>query len=291
MPSRHAALLFALPFLLGVRADLDGQAAQPRVRIDREYRLEATMLGYRGIGGDIDGIRNPTLWARTGETVRITIVNGEVMVHDIALEKQPVKSQQILERGRDHGDHVQGGRRATPITAPCPATGPRAWRAGSTSRTSRGRPRTRASPPSAGSGRSISTSRPARSRTGRRRATRSRSSRRRAVRRNCVTRPTIGPATTGSAAARAAARSAACSPRRRSRSPTRTPASWSPAARSARTRVELVRVEDGQPIFTVSGADQASLRPVVVDLRAQASKVIVIRLVDDETGAPTASYI
>ncbi len=100
MPRRRLfALLFALPVLLGGRADLDGQAGQPRVAIDREYRLEATMLGYRGIGGTIAGIRNPTLWARTGETVRITIVNGEVMVHDIALEKQPVKSRQILERG------------------------------------------------------------------------------------------------------------------------------------------------------------------------------------------------
>ena len=98
MLSRRSALLFALPLLLAARADLDGQAAA-RVRIDREYRLEATMLGYRGIGGSIAGIRNPTLWARTGETVRITIVNGEVMVHDIALEKQPVKSQQILEKG------------------------------------------------------------------------------------------------------------------------------------------------------------------------------------------------
>ena len=45
------------------------------------------MLGFRGVGGEIDGIRNPTLWARTGETVRITIVNGELMVHDITLEK------------------------------------------------------------------------------------------------------------------------------------------------------------------------------------------------------------
>ncbi len=57
------------------------------------------------------------------------------------------------------------------------------------------------------------------------------------------------------------------------------------------TRIEIVRVEDGQPLFTVSGSDAASLRPVVVDLRAQASKLIVIRLVDDETGAPTASYL
>ena len=35
----------------------------------------------------------------TGETVRITIVNGELMVHDIALEKLDVKSAQILDKG------------------------------------------------------------------------------------------------------------------------------------------------------------------------------------------------
>ena len=56
------------------------------------------MLGYRGVGGDIDGVRNPTLWARTGESVRITIVNGELMVHDIALEGLNIKSPQILDK-------------------------------------------------------------------------------------------------------------------------------------------------------------------------------------------------
>ena len=39
------------------------------------------------------------LWARTGDTVRITIINGELMVHDIALEKLAVKSAQILDQG------------------------------------------------------------------------------------------------------------------------------------------------------------------------------------------------
>ena len=57
------------------------------------------MLGYRGVGGDIDGVRNPTLWARTGENVRITIVNGELMVHDVTLEKHNVRSAQILDKG------------------------------------------------------------------------------------------------------------------------------------------------------------------------------------------------
>ena len=57
------------------------------------------MLGYRGVGGDIAGLRNPTLWAKTGETVKLTIVNGELMVHDIALEKLDLKSTQILDKG------------------------------------------------------------------------------------------------------------------------------------------------------------------------------------------------
>jgi uncharacterized cupredoxin-like copper-binding protein len=76
---------------------LAGQAQTPA--IDREYTLESTMLGYRGIGGDIDGVRNPPLWARAGETVRINIVNGELMVHDVALEKHKVRSAQILDKG------------------------------------------------------------------------------------------------------------------------------------------------------------------------------------------------
>src|SRR5687768_15982689 len=97
--SRVAArLLASLVLLAGTRGDISGQAARSG-SFDREYMLESSMLGYRGIGGDIDGIRNPTLWARTGETVRITIVNGELMVHDIVLEKLNVRSTQILDKG------------------------------------------------------------------------------------------------------------------------------------------------------------------------------------------------
>ncbi len=77
---------------------LAGQAQTPPA-IDREYTLESTMLGYRGIGGDIDGVRNPPLWARAGENIRINIVNGELMVHDVALEKTQVRSAQILDKG------------------------------------------------------------------------------------------------------------------------------------------------------------------------------------------------
>src|SRR3954471_8427614 len=84
-----------LGFLLFVLA-VEAQTPAP---IDREYTLESTMLGHRGVGGEIDGVPNPTLWARTGENVRINIVNGELMVHDVTLEKHNVRSAQILDKG------------------------------------------------------------------------------------------------------------------------------------------------------------------------------------------------
>ncbi len=57
------------------------------------------MTGYTGIGGDIDGLRNPILKAKKGEWVRVKIVNGELMSHDIVLEKAGVKSIPIVDKG------------------------------------------------------------------------------------------------------------------------------------------------------------------------------------------------
>jgi putative membrane-bound dehydrogenase-like protein len=64
-------------------------------KYDREYTLEATMLGYIGS----DGKRNPVIKASRGEMVRIKIVNGELMTHDIALEKAGIKSRVLVEKG------------------------------------------------------------------------------------------------------------------------------------------------------------------------------------------------
>jgi putative membrane-bound dehydrogenase-like protein len=64
-------------------------------KYDREYALEATMLGFFAP----DGARNPTLKAKKGEKVRVKITNGELMTHDIALEKMDIKSKVILEKG------------------------------------------------------------------------------------------------------------------------------------------------------------------------------------------------
>ncbi|UBM58299.1 dehydrogenase [Marinilongibacter aquaticus] len=63
--------------------------------IDREFTLEASMLGYFAP----DGTRNPTLKIKKGDWVRIHVVDTEQMTHDIALEKAEVKSKPVNQKG------------------------------------------------------------------------------------------------------------------------------------------------------------------------------------------------
>ncbi len=65
------------------------------LKVDREYVLESSMLGYYAA----DGSRNPVLKANKGDRVRIKIINAELMTHDIGLEKMGIKSEAILEKG------------------------------------------------------------------------------------------------------------------------------------------------------------------------------------------------
>lgn len=106
MRSLTALLTSLLVVLLAAWSGTDPAATyhrsdppQSTQEVDREYTLEATILGYKGVGGAIDGVRNPRLEARKGESVRITIINGETMAHDLALEKHGVKTVEILDAG------------------------------------------------------------------------------------------------------------------------------------------------------------------------------------------------
>jgi len=88
-----AAVLLSAP--AGLAQSAGTSSGQDTARVDRDYALEATMLGYFSK----DGARNPTLKANKGDRVRITITNGEVMTHDIALEKLGIKSKTLQEKG------------------------------------------------------------------------------------------------------------------------------------------------------------------------------------------------
>ena len=93
-----AAMLLFLWMAGAVQPGL-AQAPEDTAEVDHEFVLESTMLGYNGIGGEIDGVRNPVLQAIRGEVVRITIVNGEDLIHDLKLEQLDVKTREVLETG------------------------------------------------------------------------------------------------------------------------------------------------------------------------------------------------
>lgn len=65
------------------------------VKVDRDFTLSASMLGYF----NSDGARNPILRVQKGQIVRINIVNAEQMTHDITMENLGVKSEAIFEKG------------------------------------------------------------------------------------------------------------------------------------------------------------------------------------------------
>jgi len=260
--------------------------AQSTAPIDREYTLESTMLGYRGVGGQIEGIRNPTLWARTGETVRITIVNGELMVHDVTLEKLNVRSAQILDKGATSSVTFKAKDSDTYY---CSLPGHRA--AGM-----EGRLEVSDQPPvqSAGvtpvaNGRALNLD----FETGTLQDWTATGDAFALVKEDTARKDQRGAIAgvywvSSGVAGNSRKGTLSSAPFR----VTHPFASFLVSGGAfASTRVELVLAEDNTVFYSISGADQAAFRPAVVDLRPYAGKDIFVRLVDEETGAPTATYL
>jgi putative membrane-bound dehydrogenase-like protein len=270
--------------LVGAGASISGQA-----KPDREYTLVATVLGYRGAGGEIEGLRNPTLWAVAGETVRITIVNGELMVHDIALEKHSTKSPEILDKGASTSLTFKARESDTYY---CSIPGHRL--AGMEGRLdvsdSPRQPSEGIAPDSTGGALNLdfeSGTLDGWKATGDAFAivegengAPSTEKRRAHAGKYWVSSGVKGGSRKGSLTSRPF----------RARHPY---ASFLVSGGAfASTRVEVALAEGGeQVIYTISGTDSAMLRPAVVDLRPYAGKEIFVRLVDDDTGASTAAYI
>ncbi len=67
-----------------------------------EYTLRTKLGGdpvmaYIGVGGDIDGVVNPELTANLGDTVRITVINGDPTLHDLKIDEFGVYSGELVE--------------------------------------------------------------------------------------------------------------------------------------------------------------------------------------------------
>jgi nitrite reductase (NO-forming) len=65
-----------------------------------EYTLRTEVGGtpamaYVGVGGDIDGLVNPELKANVGDTVHITVINGDPVLHDLKIDKFGVHTEHL----------------------------------------------------------------------------------------------------------------------------------------------------------------------------------------------------
>ncbi len=56
-------------------------------------------LVYIGVGGEIDGVVNPEIHVPAGSTVRITLVNGDGMAHDLIVPE--FDAQTAMVRSKD----------------------------------------------------------------------------------------------------------------------------------------------------------------------------------------------
>ena len=83
-------------------ASADQNTANPAPRTV-EYTLKTVVgltpaMAFIGVGGTIDGVINPTLNANVGDTVRITVINGDPVMHDLKLDEFNVFTGELTEK-------------------------------------------------------------------------------------------------------------------------------------------------------------------------------------------------
>lgn len=108
---KHTLKLFSLLLLVAVLLSACGSAAKKATTSSAStgtsktvaYSLMTAMadgqMEFVGMGGGIDGVKNPTLSANVGDTVQITITAGDSVEHDIAFPDFNAQSKHIAGKG------------------------------------------------------------------------------------------------------------------------------------------------------------------------------------------------
>jgi nitrite reductase (NO-forming) len=55
-------------------------------------------MAFIGVGGDIDGIINPELKANVGDTVKITVINGDPVLHNLTIDEFGVNTGDLKDK-------------------------------------------------------------------------------------------------------------------------------------------------------------------------------------------------
>ncbi|MEJ2012837.1 MAG: multicopper oxidase domain-containing protein, partial [Anaerolineales bacterium] len=74
-----------------------GAASEPDVRYTLLTGAGTGKLVFVGQGGEIDGMENPVLTADPGDSVEITLVNADNILHDFVIDEFNVHSEQIQD--------------------------------------------------------------------------------------------------------------------------------------------------------------------------------------------------
>ena len=82
--------------------DADGQSLSGADGVAHVFTLRSAVVEGRmvftGVGGAIDGLVNPDLVVVAGDTVRITLENGDGMMHDLAIPDLHVQTATALSK-------------------------------------------------------------------------------------------------------------------------------------------------------------------------------------------------
>ena len=72
---------------------------EPDVTYTLRTGVDEERMVYYGVGGEIDGVMNPTLAADIGQIVQITLINGQPVEHDLTLEELGVATSSVYKEG------------------------------------------------------------------------------------------------------------------------------------------------------------------------------------------------
>lgn len=77
----------------------DGPTPSFKAEFTLQTRADQGRLTYIGVGGEIDGVINPDLRVREGMVVRLVLINGDGMPHDLYLADFNLKTAYVSKIG------------------------------------------------------------------------------------------------------------------------------------------------------------------------------------------------
>lgn len=100
--SRFSRLLLAtlMTVFLGAAMAQDGELT-PTVEFTLAGGIGSQGFEWLGVGGDIDGVRNPDLNVNVGDVVKVTIISTDGMEHDFAIDDLEVLSEPVSGEGQE----------------------------------------------------------------------------------------------------------------------------------------------------------------------------------------------